>query len=211
MRSGRDTRRLSVVEHVEGIVTAKGFKPWLTGGVYLLQGKLSELVVSSILMGLFLLILIFTLIGGLIARSVRVTLAIFVSLCMIPLWTIGVLGHFHVPFDVISSPGANIAIGIGVDSMLNMLFFVKRQRRKGGPSGQVWPQACAWLWKPILFSTVLTCMGFGIFILSAFPPTQRFGLSVILGTLMSPLAALFVFPWIAREHTSTGPRPMGAR
>jgi hypothetical protein len=194
---GRDTRRLSVVKHVEDIVRTKGFKPWLTGGVYLLQGELSDLVVSSILMGLFFLILIFTLIGGLIARSARVTLAIFVSLCVIPLWTIGVLGHFQVPFDVISSPGANIAIGIGVDSMLNMLFFVRRQRGKGA-SGEVWSRACTWLWKPILFSTILTCMGFGIFILSAFPPTQRFGLSVILGTLISPLAALFVFPWIAR-------------
>jgi predicted RND superfamily exporter protein len=53
------------------------------------------------------------------------------------------------------------------------------------------------LWKPILYSTVLICAGFGIFILSEFPPTQRFGLSVILGTFISPLAALFVFPWIA--------------
>lgn len=39
--------------------------------------------------------------------------------------------------------------------------------------------------------------GFGIFILSGFPPTQRFGLSVVLGTLLTPLSALLVLPWFA--------------
>ncbi len=192
----RNSPRLSIVKRVEEIVRGKGFNPVLVGGVYVLQGKLSELVVSSILFGLFLLIIIFTLIGGLIARSLRVAGAIFISLCMIPLGAIGVIGYFHIPFDVISSPGANIAIGIGVDSMINMLFFVKRHSKTKGTTDKVWSEACSRLWKPILYSTILTCMGFGIFILSAFPPTQRFGLSVILGTLISPLAALFVFPWI---------------
>lgn len=193
----RELPRLSIVKHLEEIVRENGFKPVLIGGVYLLQGKLSELVVSSILLGLFLLIIIFTLIGGFIARSWRVAWAIFISLCMIPLGVIGIIGYFRIPFDVISSPGANIAIGIGVDSIINMLFFVKRHLKAGGDSKKGWSQACSRLWKPILYSTVLTCLGFGIFILSAFPPTQRFGFSVILGTLIAPLAALFVFPWIA--------------
>ncbi len=194
----RDKSRLSIVKHIEDIVSANGFKPVLTGGVYLLQGKLSELVVSSILIGLILLIVIFMLIAGVIARSIRVGLAIGVSLCVIPLWTIGILGYLRIPFDIISSPGTNIAIGMGVDAMINMLFFVKRSTRVGGDRHKVWLESCVRLWKPIFYSTVLTCLGFGIFILSSFPPTQRFGLSVILGMLISPLAALFIFPWIAK-------------
>ncbi len=193
----RHLGRLSIVKQVEKITRQMGFTPILIGGVYLLQGKLSELVVSSILFGVCLLIIIFTWIGGLLSRSWRVALAVFLSLCMIPLWTIGIVGYFHVPFDVISSPGVNIAIGIGVDSMINMLFFVKRHSRAKNSSKEIWAQACARLWKPILYSTILICMGFGIFILSTFPPTQRFGLSVVFGTLISPLVALFVFPWIA--------------
>lgn len=197
----RPQPRLSTVKHIEDIVTQAGFKPQFVGGVYLLQGKLSELVVSSILVGLALLAIIFTAIGGFIARSFRVAVAIFVSLCMIPLWTIGILGYFRIPFDVISSPGANIAIGLGVDSMINMLFFVRRHSKTNRNLKEVWSQTCSRLWKPILYTTILTCMGFGIFILSAFPPTQRFGLSVILGMLIAPLAALFVFPWIAAPKT----------
>jgi predicted RND superfamily exporter protein len=39
--------------------------------------------------------------------------------------------------------------------------------------------------------------GFGIFLLSNFPPTQRFGFSVVLGAFLSPVATLLVFPWTA--------------
>jgi len=198
----RDLSRFSVVKHIEEIVRKNGFRPVLIGGVYMLQEKLSGLVVSSILLGLLFVILIFTLIGGFIARSLRVAWAIFISLCVIPLGVIGIIGYFRVPFDIISSPGANIAIGIGVDSMINLLFFVKRHLKAGGDSKKVWAEACSRLWRPIWYSTGLTCLGFGIFMLSAFPPTQRFGLSVILGALISPLAALFVFPWIAAGNTS---------
>jgi predicted RND superfamily exporter protein len=129
--------------------------------------------------------------------SFRVMAAIFVSLLLIPLWTIGVLGHFRVPFDIISCPGVNIAIGIGVDALINMIFFVRRQAAKRRITREDWTAACARLWRPIFYSTVVVCMGFGIFAFSAFPPTQRFGLSVILSSLMSPMAALFVFPWLA--------------
>ncbi len=193
----RDSSRLLIVKRVEEIVKQQSLNPVLIGGVYLLQGKLSELVVSSILTGLFLLILIFTLIGGFISRSLKTMGAIFISLCTVPLFTIGIIGYLHIPFDIISSPGANIAIGIGVDAMINMLFFVKRNSGTKKTSEEIWAQACSRLWKPILCSTILICLGFGIFTLSAFPPTQRFGLSVILGSFISPLAALFVFPWIA--------------
>jgi len=56
---------------------------------------------------------------------------------------------------------------------------------------------CSRLWKPILYSMSVVCAGFGIFILSGFPHTQRFGFSVVLGTLLSPLPALFLLPWFA--------------
>ncbi len=200
--AGRELPRMEIVERVEGIVRDSGFKAAMTGGVYLLQGKLSELVVSSTLEGLFLLVVIFTLIAGFIARSARVGAAIFASLCAVPFWAVGLMGWFRVPFDVISSPGINIAIGIGVDSMINMLFFVKRHSK----NKNVWAETCSRMWKPVLYSTLLICLGFGIFILSTFPPTQRFGLSVILGTAAIPLVALFVFPWIASGAKIDGNR-----
>lgn len=204
--ANRDAPRLEVIERVKRLVSAEGFEAVQVGGVYFLQGQLSQLVVSSTFHGLAILIAAFVLIGGGLARSWRVTAGIFAALCLIPLWTVGVIGHFRVPFDIISSPGVNIAIGIGVDAIINMIFFVRRQPQEKRSSPELWARTCARMWRPILYSTVIICLGFGIFMLSAFPPTQRFGLSVILSTLMSPLSALFVFPWLASVPLGRRPR-----
>ncbi len=69
-------------------------------------------------------------------------------------------------------------------------------------SRRAWSDVCGRLWKPIVYSLTVVSLGFGIFILSSFPPTQRFGIAVILGTLIAPLAALFVLPWLATAGTS---------
>ena len=172
---------------------------------------------SSLIEGLTLLILLFVIMGGIISRSFRVIGAMFISLGIIPLLMLGILGHFRVPVDIISAPGANIAIGIGVDAMIHVLIWVRRHPAGSMRSWDAWASVCSRLWKPILYSMSVVCAGFGIFILSGFPPTQRFGISVVLGTLLSPLPALLLLPWFATAQPlkklwaskrQRGPRPM---
>ncbi len=187
--------RLGNVERLKGIVRQEGFEPELVGGTYLLYGKLSQLVEKSMVEGLALLILLFTIMGGIISRSLRIMGAVFVSLAAIPLLMLGILGHFRVPVDIISAPGANIAIGIGTDAMIHVLVWVRRHP-SGTRSWEAWASVCSRLWKPVFYSMSVVCAGFAIFMLSGFPPTQRFGLSVVLGTLLTPLAALSLLPWL---------------
>ena len=46
----------------------------------------------------------------------------------------------------------------------------------------------------IVYSDVIIAAGFAIFVLSDFPPTQRFGLVVLAGCIIDILANLFVLP-----------------
>ncbi len=195
--SYRKADHLANVERLEKIIREEGFEPVLVGGTYLLYGKLSKLVATSIIEGLTLLILLFIIMGGIISRSIQVAGAMFISLGVIPLLMLGIMGHFRVPVDIISAPGANIAIGIGVDAMIHVIIWVRRHPAGSMLAWEAWAGVCSRLWKPILYSTSVVCAGFGIFILSGFPPTQRFGFSVVLGTLLSPLPALLLLPWFA--------------
>ncbi len=188
--------RLANVERLKKIVRKEGFEPVLIGGTYVLYGKLSKLVGSSLIEGLGLLVLMFTIMGGIISRSFRVTVAVFIGLADIPLLLLGLIGLFRIPIDIISAPGANIAIGIGVDAMIHMLIWVRRHPA-GMRSWEAWSPVSSRLRKPILYSMSVVCAGFGIFMLSGFPPTQRFGFSVVLGTLLTPLSALFILPWFS--------------
>lgn len=194
---GRTVSRLEVLRRIRQLIEEQGFGPALIGGVYLLQGKLSELLTSSLISGLALLVVLFVLMGWALGRSLQISGAMLVSLSMIPVLMLGLLGHLQIPLDVISSPAANLSIGMGVDAMIYMVFFARRFSRTNPHDWENWAKARSQLYKPIACNMLVICSGFGIFLVSNFPPTQRFGLSVILGSLISTVATLFVLPWLA--------------
>lgn len=195
--SGRNISRLEVIERIKKTVEAQGFAPALVGGVYILQGKLSQLVSSSLISGVLLLIFMFVVMGWGLSHSVQVSAALLASLSMIPVCLLGLIGYLKFPLDVIAAPAANLAIGMGVDAMIYLAVFARRTGGKDGNSWEVWSKACSQLWQPIGTSLLVICSGFGIFMLSNFPPTQRFGFSVIFGSMASAAVALFFFPWLA--------------
>jgi len=207
----KQSDHLANVERLKNIVRREGFEPALVGGAYLLYGELSKLVAVSIVKGLPILILLFVIMGGIIARSFRIVWAMGISLAVIPVLMLGILGYSGVPVDIISAPAANVAIGIGVDAMIHMLVWVRRRPSGSMQSWDAWAGVRSRLAKPVLYSMSVVCAGFAIFMLSGFPPTQRFGFSVVLGTLLSPLPALFVLPWLAsaRAGGKSAPKTKG--
>src|SRR5437773_2213563 len=190
----RDKYRLEVIDDLRSIVRKHGFKPVLVGGIYYLQGRLAQLVASSLVTGLFWLNFLFIGIAWIVARSVRGALAMIVSLSLVPLCMLGGIGWLRVPMDIISAPATNVCIGIAIDSMIHLVFAVRRAERDGKKGWQTWVAAREEQWRGIVYSDVIIAAGFAIFVLSDFPPTQRFGLVVLAGTIIDILANLFVLP-----------------
>jgi len=194
IESQRAKSRVEVVNDLRSIVRKHGFKPVLVGGIYYLQGQLGQLVASSLVTGLFWLNILFIAIAWVVARSIRGTLAMIVNLSLVPLCMLGGIGWLHVPMDVISSPATNVCIGIAIDSMIHLVFGVRRAQRDGAKGWKAWVAAREEQWRGIVYSDVIIAAGFAIFALSDFPPTQRFGLVVLAGCVIDILANLFVLP-----------------
>lgn len=194
---GREGLRVEILDRLTSIVKKNGLFPFLTGGVYSLQGRMSQLIKSSLFSGLSLLLLLFVMMGWLISRSLKIALAMFFSMLMVPVTILGMLGIFRIPLDVISAPAANIAIGMGVDAMIHMLIYVRRNHKKEMTLWNSWRNAVMRFWRPVLYTAIIIGAGFGIFGLSDFPPTQRFGLMVVTGAFMAPCAALIAFVTLA--------------
>ena len=190
----RHKLRLEVVDDLRSIVRKNGFTPRLVGGIYYLQGRLAKLVSSSLVTGLFWLNALFVGIALVVARSIRGTIAMIVSLTLVPLCMLGGLGWFHVPVDIISAPATNVCIGIAIDSMIHLVFGVRRAQRDGQKGWRAWVAAREEQWRGIVYSDVIIGAGFAIFLLSNFPPTQRFGMVVLAGLVVDILANLFVLP-----------------
>ncbi len=193
----RNEPRESVIKRLEQNVLDKGFEPYQVGGVYVLQGRLTKMVMSSLINGILLLFLFIGVIVIVLTRSWRLTLALLISVAMIPLWMLGIIGYFKIPFDVISAPAVNLAVSMGVDAMIHLVSALRFEQAKGPIPWRCWVNARLQLFKPVVFSTIVVSAGFGVFTLSAFPPTQRFGGSIVLGMLMVPVVALLIMPLIA--------------
>lgn len=190
----RDKLRLEVVDDLRSITRKHGFTLSLVGGVYYLQGRLAKLVASSLVTGLFWLNGLFIVIAWIVARSIRGAIAMIATLTLVPLCMLGGIGWLHVPMDVISAPATNVCIGIAIDSMIHLVFGVRRAQGDGKNGWLAWVAGREEQWRGIVYSDVIFAAGFAIFVLSNFPPTQRFGLAVLAGLIIDILANLFVLP-----------------
>jgi len=190
----RTKYRVDVVNDLRAVCRKYGFTVNLVGGIYYLQGRLAKLVAESLVTGLFWLNLLFVVIAWIVARSVRGALSMIASLMLVPLSMLGGIGWFHVPLDVISAPATNVCIGIAIDSMIHLVFGVRRAQRDGKKGWNAWVAGRGEQWRGIVYSDLIFAVGFAIFALSDFPPTQRFGLVILFGLVVDVLANLFVLP-----------------
>ncbi len=191
IESYRVRSRLEVIDEIKLIVENEGFYPEIVGGIYSLQGHLAQLVATSLVTGLAKLILLFAVITLIISGSLRMTLAVTGSIFIIPLTVLGCFGIYRIPLDIISAPASNVAIAMGIDSMIHM---IKAFRRTGD-----WQLVRDELWQPVLTSMFVVATGFSIFLFSTFPPTRRFGGAILLGTVLSALTALYIMPLLYQK------------
>ncbi len=202
----RDKPRVAVVNDLRTIVRQHGFRPALVGGVYELQGALAKLVASSLVTGLSWLMVFFAGVAWIVGRNLRVAAAMIFSLSLVPICMLGGIGLLRIPVDIISAPATNVCIGMAIDSMVHLVFGVRRAQRDGQKGWSAWVAGREEQWRGIVYSDAIIAAGFAIFALSNFPPTQRFGLVVVAGTVIDILANLFLLPLLGGAQWKTRPR-----
>lgn len=84
--------------------------------------------------------------------------------------------------------------------MIHLVFGVRRAQRDGTKGWQAWVAAREEQWRGIVYSDVIIAAGFAIFLLSDFPPTQRFGVVVLAGCIIDILTNLFVLPLLGDDE-----------
>ncbi len=192
----RTASREEVIRRLEETVHREGFRTLLVGGEYSLLSQMGRLIKSSMFTGSLMLIGIFTLMGYIFSRSLRVAAAMLVTLAIIPVVVRGYIAYIGMPLDFLTASAANLDLGMGVDAMIYLTMFAKRGHADLG-SWEPWSKACSHLWRPIGTSLLVIGCGFGVFLLANFPPTVRFGVFVIFGSATAASCALFLFPWLA--------------
>lgn len=133
----------------------------------------------------------------LVTRSLRSSLAMTLCMALTPLALFGLVGLSRMPLDIIAAPAANVALPLGIDEMLHLGHRVGRLRGRTRDAWEAWHRALADMWRPILGSMLIVASGFALFLLSGFPPTQRLGVLVCAGGVITDLVVLVMLPAIA--------------
>ena len=195
--TGREEPRQAVVERLALKVRDCGLALRIVGGLYDLQGKLGKLVARSLGREIGGLLFFFLFVAVLVARSLRTGVAMVFSLAAVPVIILGAVGFLGQPMDVIAAPGANVAISLGIDAMIHLVMAVRRRLSAGVMERVAWGEAIGEMRPAIVGAMSILAAGFGIFVLSSFPPTRRFGVLVAVGSLVSAAMALVVLPYLA--------------
>ena len=195
---GRAQDRTAVMAEINEIVGAAGFETSLMGGVYVLQGRLSDLVATSLLSGAAGLLALFAVIAWITSRSRGMTVAMVTTAALVPIVILGGAGWGAVPIDVISAPAVNVCLGIAVDALIHLAMAVRARGKSGAGAANAWALALQGQTRGILASTGIIAIGFLIFAYSGFPPTARFGGAIVVGALFAGIAALTLFPALSK-------------
>ena len=195
MRESVVAPREDVIARLRSQVEAAGLRPVVVAGLYDLQAQLGRLIGSSLRIGIGGLLLLFLGVAFVVSRSLRTAALMWTCLATIPIVILGAFGHARLAIDIITSPAANIALAIGADSMIHLVVRVRALAAAGVDTP--WPVAVTQIGQPVLGASAIIIAGFGIFVLSSFPPTQRFGIAVIVGTVTAAGMALLVLPHLA--------------
>lgn len=196
--STRHQSRPEIIDEIKQIVQNHDFQPEIVGGVYALQGHLSKLVAKSLIVGLGRLIVFFCFVGLIISYSFCISLAMTISIAFVPIIVLGTIGHLGIPLDIISTPATNVAIAMGIDSMIHMVRMRRELNATCGSSIQAWDEVVKHIWPPVVTTMAIIALGFSIFAFSHFPPTQRFGVVIVFGSVIAVLSSLFLMPFFAR-------------
>ncbi|MBD3380303.1 MAG: MMPL family transporter [Candidatus Omnitrophica bacterium] len=208
---GRTRKRKAIAGELAEVVADHGFIPEIVSGLYLLQGELSALVADSVVTGITRILFFFFLIALVMSRSFRTAITMIISISVIPVVIFGAVGLLRVPVDLISAPAANIAIAMGIDSMIHFVMRSRRRRKESpGKPRMAWSDTQSDMWSPVMKETFIICLGFMIFTFSSFPPTNRFGMEIVFGTVISAVATLFILPYLAKVFSRIGKEAQGA-
>lgn len=121
--------------------------------------------------------------------------------CMIPnifpiAATLGFMGWFGIPLDVVTVMIASITLGIAVDDTIHYVVWFKRNAESGMDTKSALLKAYRDVGKPIVITSFVLFLGFFIFILGSIIPTRIFGVLTAFSMISALIADLFFLPAI---------------
>lgn len=156
----------------------------------------TEVMVHGKLRNIAQIAAITVLVAALLLRSIVGGLLVALPLAITVLVNFGVMGAFGIPLDVLTSAISAMAVGIGADYAIYLLFRIREELGQGGDLAIALRRALMTSGKAILFVSSAIACGYATLCFSGFAFHRHLGALVALAMLVSSLSALLLLPAI---------------
>lgn len=183
------------------------------GGSVAQTAALTEVLVAGKLMNIAQLAAVIFVVSALLFRSISAGLMVLVPLALTVLVNFGIMGWAGIPLNIPNSLSSAMAVGIGADYAIYLIFRLREECRNGASVDAAVRAALGSAGKASLFVAAAVAGGYSVLFLSiGFRVHNWLALLICSAMLVSVLAALFIIPAVAarlqpRWLGRTGPQP----
>ncbi len=182
-----------LVEEIRAALPEERFECILTGtAVHTVL--LSEGLVGGITRGLVVAVLVMSALCAVLFRSLRMTLIALLPNAFPVLVVLGWMGAFGVPLNSGSAMVTTVALGVGLNDTVHFVMHYHRRRLGGATTEQALSATFGEVGRPIVLTSVVNCLGFGIFLFADFRPMYHFGLLASIAMAAALVGDLVLLP-----------------
>ncbi|MGE4442180.1 MAG: RND family transporter [Desulfomicrobium sp.] len=201
--SARQAQLIKMIRKFLSASTRQDLDMRVTGSV-VRQVNVIQAVTNGLVSSLALALGVIALIMFAVLRSFRIGLLSLIPNLFPLILNFGVMGMLRIPLDTSTALISVVALGIAVDDTIHFLTEYNVLRNSGLKRVDALEQVMLRKGKPILTTSLILCIGFGVLVFSNFVPTFYFGLLSALVMLTALAGDVFLLPAIM--HLKTGKR-----
>lgn len=165
----------------------------ITGAAQLMDNANTH-IAWNLMKGIFLAIVITTLVIGLFTQSWKLAALSLIPNVIPLLLAAGFMGAVGIPLKVSTSLIFTIVYGIAVDDTIHFLNSFRLNRKVYDDTRGAIKQTINEMWKPMLFTSIVLFSGFMIFLLSEFPSIAAFGFLIGGSLIIAFLTDILLMP-----------------
>lgn len=185
-------------EHVEAQLPA-GVKIQIGGSVPQ-SSALSDTLVRGKILNIAQMIFVVFLAGCVIFRSVLAGIYLIVPLMVTVLVNFGVMGLTGIPLNTPNSVCSAMAIGIGADYAIYLLYRMREELRRNGNFDQALRETMRTAGKAVVYVATAIAGGYSVLMLSfGFYVHIWFGILIVLSMVVSATSALILVPALLKS------------
>ena len=188
--------RIELVDSIYAILDRyKTIKRYALAGTSVVNAELNRAAKLDVIVFYCLVTVLLTLIAFLILRSIRNILAMYAVIVTSALPTMGLLAALNIPYNMITVMLPTILIALSVAGVIHIITEFHAERRNHN-SVQAMQLTLHRLYKPTLWTTLTTIVGFGTFTTSHVFPVFQLGAFAVIGLALACVANLIIVPLI---------------